>query len=665
MQTETTLRRAPAALVLALAIAVVLAWVVPGALHAQRQLSWDALEVAATVESDGALHVIEEHEMVFDGDWNGGERVFRLGRHQEIELLGIERIDPETGERRAVQPGSLDLVDRWAWTDGTTLRWRSRLPSDPPFENEQIVYRLGYRLTGVLIPQGDGVYLLDHDFVFTDRDGVIRRFTLDLTIEQPFEAVDESEVPRDLDLRNLRPRTSVPRTVRLRYLGEGVPAAAAPPPPSLLLRVAALAVLLSALGLTLALFVRSETGKGRLWGELPAAGVDRAWLEREVFSLPPEVVGAIWDRKVGSAEVSAVLARLVAEGRLATEVAETDSRGKPKEMRLTRLEPLSSFDPRDRPLVRAILYRGRWEVTTRELRDHYESEGFQPVELVKDWIEERVEDVLGGGVSKDTRSSAKALVFLVMLAAPVVLIAGQILFLGGPALPMALLALAAAFFLGAGIARSTQRRVHRLRRWTLRMLLPALAFLVFVIAVVLAPSWLPGDIEPPGHLSLAVLLALTFLAWIVPLWIARSSDSPRAIEIRQRFVRAREHLKAELERPEPDLDDSWFPYLLAFGLSTAMGRWAEEFGGTVASSAGFDGSTAFTGGGSSGGSSGSGFSSGGWTGGGQAFGGAGASASWAAATGSMTSGVSPPSSSSGGGGGGGGSSSGGGGGGGW
>ena len=37
-------------------------------LQAQRQLSWDALDVDARLNNDGVLHVVETHTMVFTGD---------------------------------------------------------------------------------------------------------------------------------------------------------------------------------------------------------------------------------------------------------------------------------------------------------------------------------------------------------------------------------------------------------------------------------------------------------------------------------------------------------------------------------------------------------------------------------------------------------------------
>ena len=47
-------------------------------LLAQRQLSWDALDVTASLDGDGTLDVVETQAMVLTGDWNGGERTFNL-----------------------------------------------------------------------------------------------------------------------------------------------------------------------------------------------------------------------------------------------------------------------------------------------------------------------------------------------------------------------------------------------------------------------------------------------------------------------------------------------------------------------------------------------------------------------------------------------------------
>jgi hypothetical protein len=40
------------------------------------------MDVRAILDADGRLHVTESQAMVFTGDWNGGERIFRVSPGQ-------------------------------------------------------------------------------------------------------------------------------------------------------------------------------------------------------------------------------------------------------------------------------------------------------------------------------------------------------------------------------------------------------------------------------------------------------------------------------------------------------------------------------------------------------------------------------------------------------
>ncbi|HEX6199961.1 MAG TPA: DUF2207 domain-containing protein, partial [Thermoanaerobaculia bacterium] len=333
-----------------------------------RSLHWRLLDVTARLEADGALRVAERHTMVFDGDWNGGERSFRLEPGQGIELLKVTRIDPETGQRRRVRPGDLGRVDEYAWTDATTLRWRSRAPSDPPFEDRAITYVLDYRLRGVLRPLGDDLYLLDHDFAFPDRVGTIERFRLDLSADPAFEPL--APLPTGLEVTGLVPGEGVVRTARLRYLGEGRPEAALPGPLPLALRLAVFLAALAAMAWMVAELRRRETALGRGWGRLPRpAGLGRAWIEERLLPLRPEAAGAFWDRGVGRPEVAALLARLVGEGKLESEVEEKPAvLGASRELRLRLVAGREDFTGYERALIDKLFYGGRSEVTTADLR---------------------------------------------------------------------------------------------------------------------------------------------------------------------------------------------------------------------------------------------------------------------------------------------------------
>ena len=51
--------------------------------------------------------------MLFDGDWNGGERTFDVRPGQSIALGSIARIDPD-GTRHELSQGGLSAVDEAA-----------------------------------------------------------------------------------------------------------------------------------------------------------------------------------------------------------------------------------------------------------------------------------------------------------------------------------------------------------------------------------------------------------------------------------------------------------------------------------------------------------------------------------------------------------------------
>ena len=81
------------------ALSVLLVVAVPGRAAAQRSLYWDALEVEATLDADGVLDVTELQTLVFDGAWNGGERLFNLRPRQTLTFESIVREDAESGQR--------------------------------------------------------------------------------------------------------------------------------------------------------------------------------------------------------------------------------------------------------------------------------------------------------------------------------------------------------------------------------------------------------------------------------------------------------------------------------------------------------------------------------------------------------------------------------------
>src|SRR5688500_1035080 len=165
--------------ILALALAVVGNSAI--AQDGARTLHWRRVDVSASLDAEGRLRVIERQAMVFTGDWNGGERSFNIRPGQKLDLHSVTRID-ENGAAHALAQGDLGAVDNYGWTDGRTLRWRSRLPADPHFDNQEIIYELDYTLSNILVADGDQ-YRLAHDFAFPDRAGVIENYSLAFDVD--------------------------------------------------------------------------------------------------------------------------------------------------------------------------------------------------------------------------------------------------------------------------------------------------------------------------------------------------------------------------------------------------------------------------------------------------------------------------------------------------
>ncbi len=392
---------------------------------------------------------------------------------------------------------------------------------------------------------------------------------------------------------------------------------------------------------------RRETVLGRFAPLTPAATIDSPWLEKNLISLSPEEAGALWDESIGAPEVAAVLARLASEKKIATEAS-----GKKLTMRL--LVPVAELQGYDRDLVQALFFSGRKETDTDAIKAHYKSSGFDPASKIKAGLEARLKthpDFQDRAPAQGGRLTA--LLFLAGFAAhgAAVLSGSEEL---GSAIAAAITYLVI-YGIGALCAWAFQKRVDRLDAWS--------PLFLWVPALLLYFAWLgvrEGGRSPAIVVIGTMLLRLAVVSGVF--FIAKTRNGPHRIARRKALASARRFFAAELDAPAPRLKDEWFPYVVAFGLTSEADAWFKAHGAAAAAGAS-------TWRGSSSGSASSSSSSspgGGWTGGGGAFGGAGASGTWAVAAGALAAGVSAPSSSSsGGGGGGGGGSSGGGGGGGW
>jgi uncharacterized membrane protein YgcG len=499
------------------------------------------------------------------------------------------------------------------------------------------------------VPDG-GDWLLDHDFGFADRPGVIERFSVSLGGLEP-NWQPKAAFNGTWQATNISPGEGFVVRVPLRYAGAGEgPVVPGAEPIERYIIAGVTLVLLVSLARRL---YDHERRSGRLEPLPSSIEVNEPWLNEHVFRHLPEVIGAAWDNKTGESEVAAVLARLVSEGRMKSEV-KPGGLFKDPVLHLELLVDRDRFHGHERKLVDALFEAHDRRTDTASIRERYKKSGFDPASKISKPLKELVK---GLAPDRDPSKPPFLPTLLGILGAIALMVAAvvrepadaPVMFIGG-------FVSLVCFAIAAGGATVWRNRVHDVGKAALFFVIPLGIAVAGVLFVVISGVTMAGTLALAGLTLLLLALANSVLNQ------ARSRENLERIAFRRRLAVARAFFVDELRRDKPRLDDKWFPYLIAFGLGKHMDKWFRAFGGE--SPAHFGSPTTSISSGSSPGHSG-----GGWTGfgGGGGFSGGGASATWVAAASSMAAGVSAPSSSSGssGGGGGGGGSSGGGGGGGW
>ena len=611
-----------------------------------KTLRWKRLDVTAHLDADGRMHVEERHTIVFNGDWNGGERTFRNSLENQLELEQIARVDGTNKLIPLRKDPKLRSVDTYGWHGNNNLRWRSRAPSDPPFENKDITYVIDYTDGYILVPQGNAAqprYLLDHNFGLPDLQYPIDEYALVFSIDPAWQPA----TPRHIVRTDLPHGQNETITQLLTYTGAGTPSAVntgVPEP----VRYRLLLALVAAAAFFVWAFIGRERALGRLQPLADPSTIDRRWLEENLFKFAPEVVGAAWDDRTGAAEVASVLARLVQEGKMRSQV-EKHGLFKSDELVLTLLRDRSAFQDYERALIDALFIDGD-TTSTSKIKEHYKKSGFDPVSKIKKPLQQKIKMM---GRQGDGPKIPRRPTMLMVVAAMLLLVIGSFFsplnILGAVFSAVAILVF---YVFGLIGAIDYRRRLTNLGFASLEFAIPG-------AVIVIVPALLLGGVIALRFsvFTLAGVALLALAAVRSLLNLAKTRDGADRLENRRRLAAAREFFLRELQKPAPALDDAWFPYVLAFGLGANVDRWFRAWSGNRAAGMATSNSSTT----SSTSSSGSGMS---WTGGGGAFGGAGASGTWAVAAAGMAAGVAAPS-SGGSGGGGGGGSSGGGGGGGW
>jgi hypothetical protein len=545
----------------AIACGVVLGLCAPRVAFAQRELHWARLDVGARLDAAGALQVTETHRMVFTGDWNGGERTFNIRTHQKLSFTRISREDAG-GPRELHENRALSNIDDYAWIDRRTLRWRSRLQSDPLFANTAITYVLRYQLSGIL-RKTDDRYLLDHDFAFPDRAGAIDAFGLRLALDPAWQPQSESHPV--YTAFGLAPGQHFVLTIPLRYTGRGEPVTREGLSPRVI--AIAISILLGVTTLGVVAFFMREQSYGR-FAPLVTEQIDDTWIAEHIVKHPAEVVGAAWDESIGTPEVVALIARMVSEGTLESDVAHTDSRTTSMTLRLK--VDRSGFEGYERTLLEALFFDGRTQTSTEDVKAHYSDRGFDPVAAIREELQTRVRSLWDEESAPPLFGKTLLLLF--------VSCAGLLWFIwytGDVTTSVALLVGVGALVVAA-IARIAGLTFRGRMDWGRRA---AVACLVPALSVAIATAAFLWFYVANGSVDLPLLMLIVCIA--LPLWITytsirglKSRPNPAAIAFRKKLTAARMFFESQLAQPHPALRDEWYPWVLAFGLGEQADAWS-------------------------------------------------------------------------------------------
>ncbi|NNK94832.1 MAG: DUF2207 domain-containing protein, partial [Desulfobacterales bacterium] len=550
-----------------------------------RTLYWHDFSVKARLAGDGKLHIKEKQQIVFDGNWNGGERQFNVQPGQSFTLNGIYRIEPD-GQLVALKKGNLSKIDHYKWVDRNTLRWRSRLPDDPPFKNRAITYLLDYSLSKILLPQSDNRFLLNHDFAFSKRSGRIETFQLELVSAADWQGVAS---PLIVEEENLLPGRGV--VVRKTFTHTGSADVlyykknklarrrhiAIEPAPVWLASIASLFLVLFLIGSSW-LFYRHEFRHDRFKPLLSYDQISEEWLQKNVFNLLPETVGALWDRKTSGHEVAAVLARLVVEEKMKSYIEPVTipflGWKIPGQfvLHLELLQKRQQFSGYERELIDGFFIDGD-TTDTRRIRKYYreKSSSFQPAVTITKPLKKRV-DTLTKALNNPLEYRWSFIV-VGLISAFFLLLANCFIhqnelfatLFGGFAGLIGLIVGSA----NAVIYRS--RSDYSLRRSIYLHLFPVLLIILFGCCFFLGLSTL---------LYLGLFCLYTSAIYAV-FYFAKTRDSLDGVALSKNLTSARDFFQAELKKQSPAIRDERFPYLLAFGLGPHVDAWSNQFGRSI------------------------------------------------------------------------------------
>lgn len=601
-----------------------------------RTIEWEKIVVSAKLDKDGGLSIQEDQTMIFNGDWNGGERFFRVEPGQYFELTNLLRFNEQKMQFVPLEYGRIDLVDHYSYGN-KILRWRSRLQSDPVFNNKKIRYRIDSYYSKIIQPEGDH-FLLNHDFAFPDRSGDIFSLEINLEVDPSWGA----ETKKQFRFSDLRPGQSAIVRAELRPHHQKFAINKERTPTHIfdLSWISLILVVLASL-FFYKTYKKFELKSGRLLAAPDPGVVNEDWLVNNIFSFSPEQISGLWFDEVNEYAVGALLNNLCNKKKLELKQLEKETIISRANYRFKLLVPIEKLSNCEKLLLAKIFFDSRFEITTEELRDHIQnnpSEAFGPISLISNPIEKELENHPQLGLEEFEQGSLLRTFTFISFAFIFIMIGLITENYNILNLSVECAIIVVTFLIAQTYTQFVQKTIRNLKHhmpWIyLCSILPSL------VAYLYAKLFTNG-------FEIWTSLGLSFLGVAISSSIynlCKTKNVPSRIKKRIEVDSAKMYFEQELSKERPNIKDEWASYLMALGLTSQMDSWQSSFRSSHDSQSY---------------STNSGIGSNTWTGGGGAFSGAGASDSWTSCFSSISASVSTSSSPSGG------SSSGGGGGGGW
>lgn len=154
---------------------------------ADRELTYQRIEVRMTLNKDTSIDVVETQQVLWSGAWNGLYRNYKLTRAADVKILSVRENDQEY-KRGSVETKGGYIVEREP--GHVHVKWRSRNVDAPPYNNDKTTFHVRYTLTGAIAQDAERD-VLHWNPIISERTHPLKEARV--TLEMP-EATDQVNV---------------------------------------------------------------------------------------------------------------------------------------------------------------------------------------------------------------------------------------------------------------------------------------------------------------------------------------------------------------------------------------------------------------------------------------------------------------------------------------